>query len=172
MVDTGHQNELAAELQRMQQQIQQNIQAQQDAALLAAQQQQEQPEKAAPIGQRNLLHNLPTTRSAISPPPCLRQDFEIKPALIDLSSVLSATESPLPSPGTQIGDLTLANGGGDLAFPGGSFVLHSILGSSLGFQIFSNMSLLTAFKAVTNLFSKFTDRGHPWAGDQHSAYFP
>ncbi|KAF2608667.1 hypothetical protein F2Q68_00043857 [Brassica cretica] len=84
MGDNGHQNELAAELQRMQQQMQQNIQAQQDAALLAAQQQQEQPEKAAPIGQRNLLHNLPTTRSAISPPPCLRQDFEIKPALIDL----------------------------------------------------------------------------------------
>lgn len=65
-------------------------------------------------------------------------DESESPRLLLQSSVLSATESPLPSPGTQIGDLTLANGGGDLAFPGGSFVLHSILGSSLGFQIFSN----------------------------------
>ena len=66
------------------QQMQQSIQAQQDAALVAAQQKLEQPEQAAPIGQRNLPRNFLITRSAIVPQPCLRQDFEIKPALIDL----------------------------------------------------------------------------------------
>ena len=40
--------------------------------------------KGAPIGERNLLWNFPTTRSAINSPPCTRHDYEIKPALIGL----------------------------------------------------------------------------------------
>ena len=83
MGDHANQDDLAAAMQLMQQQmqqLQQTIQAQEQAA----QQQQEQQAQTVPIGQRNLPCNIPTTRSAIPPPPCTRQDFEIKPALIGL----------------------------------------------------------------------------------------
>ncbi|KAF3578686.1 hypothetical protein DY000_02029701 [Brassica cretica] len=85
MGDQGHQDDLAAAMQLMQQQMiqmQQTIQAQQDAAEQAALARQEQQAQTVPIGERNLPRNIPTTRSAIVPPPCTRQDFEIKPALI------------------------------------------------------------------------------------------
>ncbi|KAF2596890.1 hypothetical protein F2Q68_00010223 [Brassica cretica] len=55
--------------------------ARQAAAELAAQQAEQQ---GAPIGERNLPRNFPTTCSAINPPPCTRQDYEIKRALIGL----------------------------------------------------------------------------------------
>jgi len=90
MGDQGHQDDLTAAfalMQQQMQQMQQTIQAQQAAAeqaALDAANRQNQQEEIAPIGQRNLLRNLPTTRSAINPPPCTRQDFEIKPALINL----------------------------------------------------------------------------------------
>ena len=87
MGDHANQEQLTAQLQQMQQQMlqmQQTIQAQQDAAEQAALAQQEQEAQTVPIGQRNLPRNIPTTRSAIVPPPCTRQDFEIKPALIGL----------------------------------------------------------------------------------------
>ena len=73
-------DELAAELQRKQQQMlqmQQTIQQQQ--TLHQAEQQQ-----AAPIGQRNLAPNFPITLSATAPPACARQDYEIKPAMSTL----------------------------------------------------------------------------------------
>ncbi|KAL0706262.1 hypothetical protein Bca4012_072688 [Brassica carinata] len=87
MGDQGHLDDLAAAMQLMQhqmQQLQQTIQAQEQTAQQAAEQAALQQEQAAPIGQRNLPRNFPTTSSAITPPPCLRQDFEIKPALIAL----------------------------------------------------------------------------------------
>ena len=60
--------------------------------------QQEQPEQAVPIGQRNLPRNISTTRSAIFPPPCLRQNFEMKPALIGLvqRKVFSGLSTEIP----------------------------------------------------------------------------
>ena len=64
------------------QQLQHTIQVQEQSAQQSAEQAALQQEQAAPIGQRNLPHNFPTTRYAITPPPCLRQDCEIKPALI------------------------------------------------------------------------------------------
>ena len=87
MGDHANQDDLAAAMALMQQQMQQmqqTIQAQQDAAEQAALAQQEQQAQTVPIGQRNLPRNIPTTRSAIVPPLCTRQDFEIKPALIGL----------------------------------------------------------------------------------------
>ena len=88
MVDHGGQDDLTAAMALMQQhmqQMQQTITAQeaarQAAANLAAQQVEQQ---GAPIGERNLPQNLPTTCSAIIPPPCTRQDYEIKSALISL----------------------------------------------------------------------------------------
>ncbi|KAL0741413.1 hypothetical protein Bca4012_082926 [Brassica carinata] len=87
MGDHGDNGDLTAAMALMQQQMQQTIQAQQAAAeqaALNAANQQNQQEEVVPIGQRNLLRNLPTTRSAINPPPCTREDFEIKPALISL----------------------------------------------------------------------------------------
>ena len=88
MDDQGGQNDLTAAMALMQQQMHQmqhtiNTQeaARQAAAEVAAQQAEQQ---GAPIGERNLPRNFPTTRSAINPPPCTRQDYEIKPALIGL----------------------------------------------------------------------------------------
>ena len=88
MVDHGGQDDLTAGMALMQQQMQQmqetiNAQeaARQAAADLAAQQVEQQ---GAPIGERYLPRNFPTTRSAIIPPPCSRHDYEIKPALISL----------------------------------------------------------------------------------------
>ena len=88
MDDHGGHDDLTAAMALMQQQIQQTQQtintqeaAHQAAAELAAQQVQQQ---GAPIGERNLPWNFPTTRSAINPLPCTRQDYEIKPALIGL----------------------------------------------------------------------------------------
>ena len=83
MDDHDNQDDLTASMALMEQQMQQmqlTIQAQQAAAAQASR----NAEEAVPIGQRNFLHNLPATRSAINPPPCTRQDFEIKPALISL----------------------------------------------------------------------------------------
>ena len=98
MGDQANQGDLAAAMQLMQQQIQQlqqTIQAQEQAA---QQQQQEQQAQTVPIGQRNLPCNIPTTRSAIVPPPCTRQDFEIKPALIGLvhRKVFSGLSTEIP----------------------------------------------------------------------------
>ncbi|XP_048599790.1 uncharacterized protein LOC125579922 [Brassica napus] len=75
-----HQDDLTAAFALMQQQMQQMQQTIQANAA----NQRNAPEEADQIGQRNLLRNLPATRSAINPPPCARQDFEIKPALIGL----------------------------------------------------------------------------------------
>ena len=79
MGDHGHQDDLAAAMQLMQQQMlqmQQTIQAQQAAAEQSAQQaalaRQEQAAQTVPIGERNLPRNIPTTRSAIVPPLCTR----------------------------------------------------------------------------------------------------
>ena len=72
MGDYGNPEKLASDLQLMQQQMlqmQQTIQAQHEASQQAAQHQQEQQEQAAPIGQRNIPHNFPTTRFAITHPP-------------------------------------------------------------------------------------------------------
>ena len=80
MGDHGNQDDLTAAMALTQQQMQQTIQAQQAASEQAAW----NAEEALQIGQRNFLRNLPATRSAINPPPCTRQDFEIKPALISL----------------------------------------------------------------------------------------
>ncbi|CAN7126974.1 unnamed protein product, partial [Brassica rapa subsp. narinosa] len=75
-----HQDDLTAAFALMQQQMQQMQQTIQANAA----NQRNAPEEVDQIGQRNLLRNLPATRSAINPPPCTRQDFEIKPALIGL----------------------------------------------------------------------------------------
>ncbi|WZZ88769.1 hypothetical protein YC2023_117348 [Brassica napus] len=64
---------------QMQQAIQNQQQAAQEAAENAARE-----ERGAPIGERNLPRNFATNRSPINPPPCTRQDYEIKPALISL----------------------------------------------------------------------------------------
>ncbi|XP_013589309.1 PREDICTED: uncharacterized protein LOC106297653 [Brassica oleracea var. oleracea] len=69
------------QMQQMQQTINTQEAARQAAADLAAQQVEQQ---GAPIGERNLPRKFPTTRSAINPPPCTRQDYEIKLALISL----------------------------------------------------------------------------------------
>ncbi|KAF3572208.1 hypothetical protein F2Q69_00058874 [Brassica cretica] len=74
MGDHDNQDDLTAAMALMQQQMQHTIQAQQAAAAQAA----ENAEEAVLIGQRNFLRNMPATRSAINPPPCTRQDFEIK----------------------------------------------------------------------------------------------
>ena len=83
---------------QMQLQMQQTIQAQQDAAQQAALAQQEQQAYDVPIGERNLPCNVPTTRSAIVPPDCTRHDFEIKPALIGLvqRKVFSGLSTEIP----------------------------------------------------------------------------
>ncbi|XP_048617046.1 uncharacterized protein LOC106423145 [Brassica napus] len=68
MGDQGHQDDLTAAMQLMQQQMiqmQQTIQARQDAAEQATLARQEQQVQTVPIGERNLPHNIPTTRSAI-----------------------------------------------------------------------------------------------------------
>src|SRR5690606_32688107 len=88
-------------MQQQMQQMQQTIQAQQTAAeqaALDAANRQNQQEEIAPIGQRNLLRNLPTTRTAINPPPCTRQDFEIKPAFINLVQRKIVNELPAEIP--------------------------------------------------------------------------
>jgi len=97
MGDQANQDDLIAAMALMQQQmqqLQQTIQAQEQAA----QQHQEQQAQTVPIGKRNLPRNIPTTRSAIVPPLCLRQDFEIKPALIGLvqRKVFSGLSTEIP----------------------------------------------------------------------------
>ena len=67
------------QMQQQMQQMQQTIAAQQLAA-----QQVAQHEPPVPIGERNLPRNIPATRSAIAPPPCQREDFKIKPGMINL----------------------------------------------------------------------------------------
>ncbi|XP_013699867.2 uncharacterized protein LOC106403597 [Brassica napus] len=78
--------QIAASLQQMQQQTiaAQQLAAQQLAAQQLAAQHTAQHQPLAPIGERNLPHNIPATRSAIAPPPCQRADFEIKPGMINL----------------------------------------------------------------------------------------
>src|SRR5690606_39209288 len=72
MGDQGHHDDLTASFALMQQQMQQmqnTIQGQQAAAeqaALDAANRHNQQEEIAPIGQRNLLRNLPTTCSAIN----------------------------------------------------------------------------------------------------------
>ena len=88
MVDHGGKDDLTAAMALMQQhmqQMQQTINAQEAARQAAADPAAQQVEQqGAPIGDQNLPHNFPTTRSAINPPPCTRHDYEIKPALISL----------------------------------------------------------------------------------------
>ena len=85
MGDHGNQDDLDAALALMQKQMQQTMnareQAAQAAAELAVQRQQQQ---GVPIGEVNLPRNFPANHSAINPPPCQRQDFETKPAFITL----------------------------------------------------------------------------------------
>ena len=85
MGDHGNQDDLDAALALMQKQMQQTMnareQAAQAAAELAVQRQQQQ---GVPIGEVNLPRKFPTTRSAINHPLCQMQDFEIKPAFITL----------------------------------------------------------------------------------------
>ena len=73
MDDLGGQNDLTAALALMQQhmqQMQQTINAQEAARETAAELATQQVEQqGAPIGERNLLWNFPTTRSAINPLP-------------------------------------------------------------------------------------------------------
>ncbi|KAF3586174.1 hypothetical protein F2Q69_00027076 [Brassica cretica] len=85
-------------MQQQMLQMQQTIQAQQDAAEQAALAQHEQQAHTASIGQRNLPCNILNTRSAIVPSPCTRQDFEIKPALIGLvqRKVFSGLSTEIP----------------------------------------------------------------------------
>ena len=86
--DHGGQDDLTTAMALMQQHMQQMPQtintqeaARQAAAELAAQQAEQQ---GAPIGEWNLPRNFSTNRSATNPPPCTRQDYEIKHDLIDL----------------------------------------------------------------------------------------
>ena len=101
MGDYDNQEQLTAQLQQMQQQMlqmQQTIQAQQDAVEQVALARQQQQAQTVPIGHRNLPCNIPTMRSAIVPPLCTRQDFEIKPALIGLvqRKVFSGLSTEIP----------------------------------------------------------------------------
>ena len=72
---------MAASMQHMQQQMQHMQELQQT---IAVQQLAAQREPPVPIGERNLLRKIPATRSAIAPAPCQREDFEIKPGMINL----------------------------------------------------------------------------------------
>src|SRR5690606_37709537 len=104
MGDQGHQDDLTAAfalMQQQMQQMQQTIQAQQAAAeqgALDAANRQNQQEEITPIGQGNLLRNLPTTRFAINHPPCTKKDFEIKPDLINLvqRKILNGLPAEIP----------------------------------------------------------------------------
>lgn len=84
MGDHNNQDDLAAAMTLMQQLLQKMKQAMQTQQEQQQQNQQEHQVQGPPIGQRNLPRNFPTTRSAINPPSCTRQDFETKPALINL----------------------------------------------------------------------------------------
>ena len=116
MGDYSNLDDFAATMQRVQQQRQQTIQAQQQAAQQAGEQAALQQEQTASFGQRNLPRNFPTTRSAITPPPCLRQDFEIKPPLIDIvqRKVFSGLLTEIPMKHIEsfekVYSFTLANG--------------------------------------------------------------
>jgi len=88
MGDHANQDDLAAAMALMQQQMlqmhqtmQAREQAAQQATKHAAQQQQQQ---GVLVGERNLPRNFPATCSAINPPPFQRHDFEIKTAFINL----------------------------------------------------------------------------------------
>ncbi|XP_048599844.1 uncharacterized protein LOC125579965 [Brassica napus] len=93
MGDHGNQDDLTAAIAIIQQQMQtqqqqmlqmqQTIQNQQQAAQEAAKNASRE-ERGAPTGERNLPRNFATNRSPINPPPCTRQDYEIKPSLISL----------------------------------------------------------------------------------------
>ncbi|XP_048623789.1 uncharacterized protein LOC106384712 [Brassica napus] len=107
MGDHGNQDDLTAALAIIQQQMQtqqqqmlqmqQTIQDQQQAAQEAVENAARE-ERGAPIGGRNLPRNFATNRSPINPPPCTRQDYEIKPALISLvqKSTFSGLTTDIP----------------------------------------------------------------------------
>ncbi|XP_013617570.1 PREDICTED: uncharacterized protein LOC106324096 [Brassica oleracea var. oleracea] len=108
MGDHGNMNDLTAALALIQQQMltqqqqmlqmQQTIQNQQQAAQEQAAANAAREERGALIGERNLPRNFSTNRSPINPPPCTRQDYEIKPALIGLvqKSTFSGLTSDIP----------------------------------------------------------------------------
>ncbi|CAA7021261.1 unnamed protein product [Microthlaspi erraticum] len=73
MGDNGNQN-MAAQLQQLQQQIEQMRKAQQDR----------EPQPRDSIGDKDNPHTFYQNRSAIVPPNVQRQDFEIKPSMIAL----------------------------------------------------------------------------------------
>ncbi|KAL0815255.1 hypothetical protein Bca101_071699 [Brassica carinata] len=75
---------MASSMQQMQQQMQQMQQMQELQQTITSQQLAAQREPPVPIGERNLPHNIPATRSAIAPLPCQKADFEIKPGMINL----------------------------------------------------------------------------------------
>ncbi|XP_033143261.1 uncharacterized protein LOC117132617 [Brassica rapa] len=108
MGDHGNMDDLTAALaliqqqmqnqQQQMQQMQQTIQNQQQAAQEQAAENAAREERGALIGERNLPRNFATNRSPINPPPCTRQDYEIKPALIGLvqKSTFSGLTSDIP----------------------------------------------------------------------------
>ncbi|XP_013594663.1 PREDICTED: uncharacterized protein LOC106302770 [Brassica oleracea var. oleracea] len=79
-------------------QMQHTIQNQQQAAQEQAAVNAAREERGALIGERNLPRNFATNRSPINPPPCSRQDYENKPALIGLvqKSTFSSLTSDIP----------------------------------------------------------------------------
>ncbi|XP_048605019.1 uncharacterized protein LOC111203137 [Brassica napus] len=86
------------QMQNQQQQMRQTIQNQQQAAQEQAAENAAREERGALIGERNLPRNFATNRSPINPPPCTRQDYGIKPALIGLvqKSTFSGLTSDIP----------------------------------------------------------------------------
>ncbi|XP_048599929.1 uncharacterized protein LOC106393494 [Brassica napus] len=108
MGDYGIMDELTAALALIQQQMQtqqqqmlqmqQTIQNHQQAAQKQAGVNAAREERGAFIGEENLLRNFATNRSPINPPPCTRQDYEIKPARIGLvqKSTFSGLTSDIP----------------------------------------------------------------------------
>ena len=108
MGDHGNMDDLTAALaliqqqmqnqQQQMQQMQQTIQNEQQAAHEQAAENAAREERGALIGERNLPRNFTTNRSPINPPPCTRQDYEIKPALIGLvqKSTFSGLTSDIP----------------------------------------------------------------------------
>ncbi|XP_048613311.1 uncharacterized protein LOC106384524 [Brassica napus] len=108
MGDHGNMDDLTAALaliqqqmqnqQQQMQQMQQTIQNQQQAAREQVAENAAREERGALIWERNLPRNFATNRSPINPPPCTRQDYEIKPALIGLvqKSTFSGLTSDIP----------------------------------------------------------------------------
>jgi len=100
MAGQGNQDDLTATLaiiqQQMQTQQQQMLQMQQ--TIQNPQQAAQEAAKNAAREERNLPRNFATNSSPINPPPCTRQDYEIKPALISLvqKSTFSGLTTDIP----------------------------------------------------------------------------